>query len=64
MIYEKKIIHSRKKDYTDPYRKLVYDNDNEMNEVLGKFENNEFLIELYDKTTVFIGNLTLLLNNE
>lgn len=34
---------SRKKDYTNPFRKMVYDNDEEMDNVIGKFENNSFI---------------------
>src|SRR5690606_12082153 len=31
---------SRKKDYTDPFRKMMHDNQEELDEVLGKFEDN------------------------
>jgi hypothetical protein len=34
---------SRKKDYTNPFRKLMYDSQEELDEVLGKFEDNEFI---------------------
>lgn len=37
------IISSRKKDYTNPFRKMVYNNDQEMNEVLGKLSENSFI---------------------
>ena len=37
-------IHdSRAKDYTSPYRKMVYESIGEMNEVLGKLEENSFI---------------------
>lgn len=37
------IESSRKKDYTNPFRKLIYDSKEELDEVLGKFEDNEFI---------------------
>lgn len=37
------IISSRKKDYTNAFRKMVYNNDQEMNQVLGKFSENSFI---------------------
>ncbi len=37
------IYNSREKDYTSEFRKMVYDTDAEMNEVLGKLEDNVFI---------------------
>jgi Domain of unknown function (DUF4954) len=37
------ILKSREKDYTNPYRKMVYENNNEMNKVIGKLEDNSFI---------------------
>ena len=37
------ILKSREKDYTNPYRKMVYENNTEMNAVLGKLEDNSFI---------------------
>lgn len=39
------IIQSRKKDYTNPFRKMVYDNEKEMEKVIGKFSANSFIIQ-------------------
>ena len=39
----KGIYDSKKKDYANPYRQMVYDNNEEMNEVLGSLENNGFI---------------------
>jgi hypothetical protein len=39
------IFESRKKDYTNPFRKMMYDNEIEMETVLGKLEDNEFLLK-------------------
>ncbi|MBK8773275.1 MAG: DUF4954 family protein [Ferruginibacter sp.] len=39
----KGIYESREKDYTNPFRKMLYDSDEEMNSVLGKLEDNSFV---------------------
>ncbi len=39
----KGIHDSRAKDYNNPYRKMVYESIGEMNEVLGKLEDNSFI---------------------
>ena len=41
----KGIYESRAKDYTNPYRKMVYDNNEEMLKVIGKIEDNGFIQE-------------------
>ena len=42
---------SRQKDYTNPFRKITYENDQELVSVLGRVEDNSFLIELKEETT-------------
>ncbi|HVY74090.1 MAG TPA: DUF4954 family protein [Puia sp.] len=37
------ILSSREKDYRNPFRQMVYDSPREMNEVLGKPEDNSFI---------------------
>lgn len=37
------IFKSREKDYTNPFRKMVYETNEEMNKVLGKLEDNNFI---------------------
>ncbi|HVX51212.1 MAG TPA: DUF4954 family protein [Chitinophagaceae bacterium] len=37
------IYASRAKDYANPYRKMAYSNQKEMDEVLGKLDNNSFI---------------------
>ncbi len=37
------IYNAREKDYTNPYRKMVYGNEREMEAVVGKFEDNSFI---------------------
>ncbi len=41
----KSIYDSRAKDYSNPFRKMVYENFAEMNEVVGKLEDNSFIKE-------------------
>jgi Domain of unknown function (DUF4954)/Domain of unknown function (DUF6819) len=37
------IYTSRAKDYTNPFRKMVYDSNDEMNAVIGRLEDNRFI---------------------
>ncbi len=39
----KGIFDSRAKDYSSPFRKMVYDTNAEMNKVMGKLEDNSFI---------------------
>ncbi len=39
----KGIYESRAKDYSNPFRKMVYETNEEMNKVLGKLEDNSFI---------------------
>ena len=39
----KNIYGSRAKDYSNPFRKMVYDSTEEMNEVIGRLEDNSFI---------------------
>ena len=50
-------LDSRRKDFTDYYRMMTYRNTDEMLNVLGKLENNDFLITLEKDTKEFIKNL-------
>lgn len=47
------IYGARAKDYTNEFRKMVYDNAEEMNEVLGKLEDNEFVQTELEKLEIF-----------
>ncbi len=50
------ILQSRKKDYTNPFRKMTYDNEQEMDAVVGKLADNGFIkqtaeeLKIYQKT--------------
>lgn len=37
------IVQSREKDYSNPFRKMVYENEAEMEKVVGSFEENSFI---------------------
>ncbi len=47
---EEQLIASRTKDYQNPFRKMVYQDEKEMNEVMGKLSDNPF-IKQYRKQT-------------
>ena len=48
----KGIYESRAKDYTNPFRKMVYANRNEMDTVTGKLEINSFIKQEQDNLLV------------
>ncbi|WP_027729264.1 DUF4954 family protein [Treponema sp. C6A8] len=50
-------VKSRKKDYTDYYRNMVYRSKEEMNAVIGPLEDNKFLISLKEDTKNFISDV-------
>ena len=39
------IYNSREKDYTNPFRKMVYGNEKEMNKVVGSLDDNPFILQ-------------------
>lgn len=41
--FAENVYESRAKDYTNPFRQMVYRNKKEMNEVVGKIEDNQFI---------------------
>ena len=48
----KGIYDAREKDYTNPFRKMVYETNEEMNNVIGSLEDNSFIqgqLELLDQ---------------
>lgn len=48
-----KIYESRAKDYVNPFRKLVYDNTGEMEQVIGKLEDNSFILQQQEALITF-----------
>ncbi|HEY2348241.1 MAG TPA: DUF4954 family protein [Puia sp.] len=53
------IFNSRKKDYLNPFRRMVYENEAEMDQVLGKLEDNTFV---KNREQVFIEYKLLIQN--
>ena len=54
------ILYTRSKDYKNPFRKMVYENEEEMNKVIGNIDNNSFIIEqqaMLDSLKVTIAEL-------
>ena len=49
------ILKSREKDYTNSYRKMVYENNEEMNKVIGKLEDNSFIQGQFEGLEEFKG---------
>jgi hypothetical protein len=56
----KGIKDSRAKDYTNPYRKMVYESIGEMNEVLGKLEENSFINQQMEELKGFKSEIAFL----
>jgi len=49
----KGIYDSRAKDYTNPFRKMVYENRNEMDKVTGSLEKNSFIRQEQENLVAF-----------
>jgi len=56
----KNIADSRTKDYSNAFRRMVYDNDKEMNQVLGKLEDNSFINQQNTEHKAFKDRITTL----
>jgi hypothetical protein len=56
----KGIHDSRAKDYTNPYRMMVYESIGEMNEVVGKLEENSFIKQQIAELQAFKKEIQLL----
>ena len=55
-----KIYESRAKDYSNPFRKTVYENDMERDKVLGRLEDNSFIGNQRDELNIFKNKISLL----
>ena len=60
---EKQLIASRTKDYQNPFRKLVYENEKEMNEVMGRLADNPFIRQYKKQTLQFEQQASALLES-
>lgn len=57
----KNIHASREKDYQNPFRQMVYDNMEQMEEVVGKFSENQFIMQQEEELQAFKKDVSLLL---
>ncbi|MEQ1678799.1 MAG: DUF4954 domain-containing protein, partial [Chitinophagaceae bacterium] len=56
----KAIFESREKDYKNPFRRMVYDNQQEMDTVIGALKDNSFILQQQQESQTFlqtIGNI-------
>ncbi len=51
------IYKSRAKDYTNPFRKMVYESKDEMNVIMGKLEDNQFIQDKLKELDVYKKNV-------
>jgi len=49
------ITQSRQKDYDNPFRRMVYENDAEMEKVIGRMQDNSFIRMVQGETKEFIA---------
>jgi hypothetical protein len=49
----KGIYEAREKDHTNPFRKMIYNNNEEMNQVLGRLEDNSFIQTRFRELDIF-----------
>ncbi|HTE09593.1 MAG TPA: hypothetical protein VK645_01465, partial [Chitinophagaceae bacterium] len=59
----KGIYDSRAKDYTNPFRKMVYENRKEMDTVTGKLENNSFIKQEQENLIDFKKSIQNIIKN-
>ncbi|MBC7651289.1 MAG: DUF4954 family protein [Deinococcales bacterium] len=58
----KGIYSARAKDYANPFKQMVYDTNEEMNKVIGKLEDNSFIIEQNQDLKQFKHNVFAIKN--
>ncbi len=51
------IYKSRAKDYTNPFRKMVYENKKEMDTVMGRLEDNQFIQDTFMELDIYKKNI-------
>jgi hypothetical protein len=60
---EEQLVASRSKDYQNPFRKLVYESEKEMNEVIGRLADNPFIRQYKKQTLQFEQQASALLES-
>jgi hypothetical protein len=53
----KAIYESRAKDYSNPFRKMIYESTDEMNTIMGKLEDNHFIQDQFKELDGFKKNI-------
>jgi hypothetical protein len=53
----KEIYASRAKDYTNPFRKMIYETNEEMNAVIGRIEDNQFIQDQLAEVDTYKKNI-------
>ena len=56
------IFESRAKDYSNPFRKMVYDTEKEMEKVVGKLTDNVFIKEQQAENLAFAKKADNIIN--
>ena len=59
---QQQIEDSRKKDYENPFRKIMYDSSEEMDLVIGAYEDNTFINLQKEETKLFLKEMNSLKN--
>lgn len=57
-----KIVESRAKDYSNPFRSMIYDSKEEMDEVIGTLEDNSFIKQQREELVAFKKNVRSIAN--
>lgn len=57
----KSIYESRKKDHTNPFRKMMYESQAEMDSVVGKIEDNQFIQSQFEELEIFKKDMAKML---
>ena len=57
-----KIVESRAKDYSNPFRSMIYDSKEEMDEVIGTLEDNSFIKQQREELVTFKKNVRSIAN--
>ncbi len=54
----KAIFESREKDYKNPFRRMVYDNQQEMDTVIGALKDNSFILQQQQDSQTFLQTIS------
>lgn len=60
---QKGIYESREKDYKNPFRKMVYKSKEQMDSVMGKFEDNQFIQNEFKQSDLFKKSVNKIIRN-